>query len=109
VDDVAQIGRIIIKESQGHPTRIGDVARVEDGVEEPKTSAAEDGKDSVVLSVRKQSGQNTVAVVDGHLVERVVQLGPRVKDLVAIADGVKKGERVVVSPPADAVDGVQTE
>jgi hydrophobe/amphiphile efflux-1 (HAE1) family protein len=64
VDDVAKIGRIIIKESQGHPTRIGDVARVEDGVEEPKTSAAEDGKDSVVLSVRKQSGQNTVAVVD---------------------------------------------
>jgi HAE1 family hydrophobic/amphiphilic exporter-1 len=64
VDDVAQIGRIIIKESQDHPTRIGDVARVEDGVEDPKTSASEDGKESVVLSVRKQSGQNTVAVVD---------------------------------------------
>jgi HAE1 family hydrophobic/amphiphilic exporter-1 len=64
VDDVAKIGRIIIKESQDHPTRIGDVARVEDGVEEPKTSAAEDGKESVVLSVRKQSGENTVAVVD---------------------------------------------
>jgi hydrophobic/amphiphilic exporter-1 (mainly G- bacteria), HAE1 family len=64
VDDVAQIGRIIIKESQDHPTRIGDVARVDDGVEEPKTYASEDGKESVVLSVRKQSGQNTVAVVD---------------------------------------------
>src|ERR1700733_4838903 len=64
VDDVAKIGRIIIKESQDHPTRIGDVARVDDGVEDPKTWAAEDGKESVVLSVRKQSGQNTVAVVD---------------------------------------------
>ncbi len=64
VDDVAKIGRIVIKESQDHPTRIGDVARVEDGVEEPKTSAAEDGKESVVLSIRKQSGENTVAVVD---------------------------------------------
>src|SRR6202167_4708604 len=64
VDDVAKIGRIIIKESQDHPTRIGDVARVEDGVEEPKTSASVDGKESVVLSIRKQSGENTVAVVD---------------------------------------------
>ncbi len=64
VDEVSKIGRIIIKESQDHPTRIGDVATVDDGVEEPKTSAMEDGKESVVLSVRKQSGQNTVAVVD---------------------------------------------
>ena len=64
MDDVAQIGRIVIQESQDHPTRIGDVARVEDGVEEPKTSASEDGKQSVVLSIRKQSGENTVAVVD---------------------------------------------
>jgi hydrophobic/amphiphilic exporter-1 (mainly G- bacteria), HAE1 family len=64
VDDVAKISRIVIKESQDHPTRIGDVARVEDGMEEPKTSAMEDGKASVVLSIRKQSGENTVAVVD---------------------------------------------
>jgi HAE1 family hydrophobic/amphiphilic exporter-1 len=64
VDDVAKISRIVIKESQDHPTRIGDVARVEDGAEEPKTSASEDGKASVVLSIRKQSGENTVAVVD---------------------------------------------
>jgi hydrophobic/amphiphilic exporter-1 (mainly G- bacteria), HAE1 family len=64
VDKVDKIGRIIIKESADHPTRIGDVARVDDGVEESKTSASEDGKESVVLSVRKQSGENTVAVVD---------------------------------------------
>jgi len=64
VDDVAKIGRIVIKESQDHATRIGDVARVEDGMEEPKTSAIEDGKTAVVLSIRKQSGENTVAVVD---------------------------------------------
>jgi hydrophobic/amphiphilic exporter-1 (mainly G- bacteria), HAE1 family len=64
VDDVAKIGAIVIRESQDHPTRIGDVARVEDGMEEPKTSATVDGKRSVVLSIRKQSGENTVAVVD---------------------------------------------
>jgi hydrophobic/amphiphilic exporter-1 (mainly G- bacteria), HAE1 family len=64
VDDVAKIGAIVIRESQDHPTRVGDVARVEDGMEERKTAAIEDGKTSVVLSIRKQSGENTVAVVD---------------------------------------------
>lgn len=64
VEDVAQIARIVIRENDSHPTRIGDVARVDDSVEEPKTSASEDGKESVVLSIRKQSGENTVAVVD---------------------------------------------
>src|SRR5580698_2577813 len=64
VDDVAKIGSIVIRESQDHPTRVGDVARVEDGMEEPTTSATADGRRSVVLSIRKQSGENTVAVVD---------------------------------------------
>jgi hydrophobic/amphiphilic exporter-1 (mainly G- bacteria), HAE1 family len=64
VDDIAKIGRIVIKDSENHPTRIGDVATVDDGVAEAKTSAMEDGKESVVLSIRKQSGENTVAVVD---------------------------------------------
>jgi hypothetical protein len=50
-----------------------------------------------------------LAVVDGHIEERVVQLGPVAGDLVAIVDGVKKGEQVVVSPPAGAVDGAQVE
>jgi membrane fusion protein (multidrug efflux system) len=49
------------------------------------------------------------AVVEGHLEERVVQLGPKVGDVVAIADGVKKGDQVVVSPPENAVDGAQVE
>ncbi len=48
-------------------------------------------------------------MVNGHIQERIVQVGPKVGDLVAIADGVKKGDQIVVSPPPGAVDGVQTE
>jgi len=55
------------------------------------------------------SNDSVLAVVDGHIEERVVQLGPVAGDLVAIVDGVKKGEQVVVSPPAGAVDGAQVE
>jgi hydrophobe/amphiphile efflux-1 (HAE1) family protein len=64
VESVEKLGRIVVRESMDHPTRIEDVARVEDGAEEAKTVASEDGVASVVMSIRKQSGQNTVAVVD---------------------------------------------
>ena len=64
VDSVEKLGRIVVRDTKDHPTRIEDVARVEDGSEEPTTAASEDGVASVVLSIRKQSGQNTVAVVD---------------------------------------------
>jgi membrane fusion protein (multidrug efflux system) len=59
--------------------------------------------------VAHNADQTLFAVVDGHLEERVVQLGPKVGDVVAIADGVKKGEQVVVSPPPGATDGQQVE
>jgi membrane fusion protein (multidrug efflux system) len=59
--------------------------------------------------VRHDDTQSLFAVVDGHLEERVVQLGPKVGDLVAIADGIKKGEQVVLVPPPGAADGAQVE
>jgi hydrophobic/amphiphilic exporter-1 (mainly G- bacteria), HAE1 family len=64
VESVAQIGEIVVRESRDHPTRVRDVARVEDGSEEEKTWASQNGKQALVLSIRKQSGTNTVAVVD---------------------------------------------
>jgi membrane fusion protein (multidrug efflux system) len=59
--------------------------------------------------IHHDENDSVLVVVDGHLVERVVQLGPTTGDLVGIADGVKAGARVVVSPPAGAADGVQVE
>jgi HAE1 family hydrophobic/amphiphilic exporter-1 len=60
----------------GYPVRVGDVARVEDGMAEPETVATFNGAPAVVLQVRKQSGTNTVAVVD-RLKERVEELRRR--------------------------------
>jgi membrane fusion protein (multidrug efflux system) len=59
--------------------------------------------------VHHNDNDSVFAVVDGHLEERVVQLGPKVGELVAIADGVRPGDHVVVSPPQSAADGMQTE
>ncbi len=59
-----ELESVVITQKDGLPVRIGDVAAIEDGVEEAKTVAAKDGVPTVVLSVRKQSGTNTIEVVD---------------------------------------------
>ena len=41
-----------------------DVARVEDGMAEPRTQASVNGEPTVLLHVRKQSGTNTVEVAN---------------------------------------------
>lgn len=64
VRSVEEIGLLVIRESEGGLVRMRDVARVEDGAEEQNTVARNNGVPSVVLSIRKQSGTNTVAVVD---------------------------------------------
>ncbi|MBX3191534.1 MAG: efflux RND transporter permease subunit [Labilithrix sp.] len=64
VDSPEAIGRIVVREAAGHVVRIEDVARVEDAQQELTSVAAYDGVQAVMLSVQKQSGTNTVAVVD---------------------------------------------
>jgi hydrophobe/amphiphile efflux-1 (HAE1) family protein len=58
------LGEIVVAERAGSAVHVRDVARVEDGVETPETAAARDGTPAVLLSIRKQSGSNSVAVVD---------------------------------------------
>jgi hydrophobe/amphiphile efflux-1 (HAE1) family protein len=64
VRSVESLGELVIKQSAGHPIRLRDVARVEDGEQDETTWASEDGRRTLLLSLRKQSGENTVSVVD---------------------------------------------
>ncbi len=64
VESVDAIERLVVREQGGHVIRMADVARVEDGQEEVESVATVDGDRTVMLSIRKQSGTNTVAVVD---------------------------------------------
>src|SRR4029079_6383792 len=59
----AEFGDIIVRQKDGHPVRIVDVARVEDSEAEPETVANVNGEGTVLLQVRRQSGTNTVEVV----------------------------------------------
>jgi len=64
VQTVAEFNDIVIREKDGHPVRVSEVARVEDGEAEPETIANLNGAGTVLLQVRRQSGTNTVEVVN---------------------------------------------
>jgi len=64
VERAAAIGDLVVRREAGHSILVRDVARVEDGAEERETAAVLNGERAIVLAIRKQSGTNTVAVVD---------------------------------------------
>ncbi|MCK6586299.1 MAG: efflux RND transporter permease subunit [Polyangiaceae bacterium] len=64
VQSVAEIGDIVIGLRDGYPVKIADVAQVEDGTAEPESAGFKGQKATVLLNIRKQSGTNTVAVVN---------------------------------------------
>jgi len=55
--------RIPLMSRNGYSVKVGDVAHIEDSVAEPESIATVDGKPAVVMSIRKQSGTNTVEVI----------------------------------------------
>ena len=74
VQTPADFANIVITNRGGVPLRISDVGRVEDGTKEQRSLARLNGKPTVIMEVRRQSGANTVAVIDG-----VKEVMPRVQ------------------------------
>jgi len=62
-----ELARLIVRQQAGHPLRLADLGKVEDGQEKQSSAAQLDGENTVVLQIKKQSGKNTVAVVDAVL------------------------------------------
>ena len=65
VEHVEEFNNIIIKNVAGAPIRLRDVGHAEDGTAEERSFAFYKGKPAVVLDTRRQTGTNTVQVVDG--------------------------------------------
>ena len=64
IDNVRDFETLVIATANGSPIYLRDIARIEDGFEERRSMARQDGKPAVSLLVRKQSGTNTVAMAD---------------------------------------------
>jgi HAE1 family hydrophobic/amphiphilic exporter-1 len=64
IERVEDFGDVQIANRGGKPVRLRDVGTASDGVVEPRSLSRYNGVNAVTLSIRKQSGANTVAVVD---------------------------------------------
>jgi HAE1 family hydrophobic/amphiphilic exporter-1 len=62
--DASQFGDLVVATRDGRPIHVRDVSTVADTDEEPHSLATLDGRNVVIVQVQKQSGTNTVAIVD---------------------------------------------
>jgi hydrophobe/amphiphile efflux-1 (HAE1) family protein len=73
---------LVIATIGGVPVRVRDVGRAEDGTKEQRSIARLDGVPTVTLEVRRQSGSNTIAVIEAakaNLARITGQLPPGVR------------------------------
>jgi HAE1 family hydrophobic/amphiphilic exporter-1 len=56
---------LVVATVKGSPVRIRDIGYAEDGTKEARSSSRVDGKSTVTLEVRRQSGANTIDVIEG--------------------------------------------
>lgn len=77
---VPDFGKIVVKSEGAGLIRVSDIAKVEDGEAEATTGAELNGKSSVLLFIRKQSGVNTLTTIEGikeriHAAEKALPPG----------------------------------
>lgn len=63
-NNAAAFNELVVANVQGRPVRVRDVGYAEDGTYEQRSLARLDGKPTVVLDIVRQSGANTVAVIE---------------------------------------------
>ena len=74
IQNVKDFNDIVITTINGAPVRVSDIGRVEDTGARMTTASYYNGRPSVTLVVKKQSGTNTVAVVK-NIKDRIKELG----------------------------------
>ncbi len=62
--DASEFNDLVVSTYHGSPVRIRDIGRAEDGVEELRSFTQFNGLPSIGIGIRKQTGTNTVAVID---------------------------------------------
>jgi len=75
LDKAEEFNDIVIATKNGFPIKFSDIGRVEVGGADPTNTLSLDGNPSVAVAVRKQSGANTVALIN-NVKERMAQIIP---------------------------------
>ena len=81
ITKVEEFNDIVVTTRNGFPIKIKDVGRVADAGVDPTTAASLNSVPSVSVAIRKQSGSNTIALIQG-VKERMAEIQPTLpKDL----------------------------
>lgn len=88
IDSVKSFDDIVIATVNGVPIKISDIGRVEDDGEYERAATFINGKRSVSLNIKKQSGTNTLAVISAikERLERIKPLLPKGVEIYTISD-----------------------
>jgi len=88
VDAPSQFGDIIVANTNGSPIRVNDIGIVEDSFAEPTSWNVLNDRESVRLDVRRQSGTNTVEIVDAvkEKLEQIKKILPPGVELQMLSD-----------------------
>ena len=65
IRDPADFNDLVVSTIDGSPVRVRDIGWAEDGTKEPRSIARLNGVPTVTLEIKRQSGANTVAVIEG--------------------------------------------
>jgi HAE1 family hydrophobic/amphiphilic exporter-1 len=76
VESIQEFADLVVADRNGYAVRVSDLGTVEDGAAEAESAGFKGQRATVILNVRKQSGTNTVEVVN-LVKERLGDLGPR--------------------------------
>ncbi len=75
IADPKDFNELVISTVNGAPIRVSDIGYAEDGTKEQRSLARLNGQPTVMLAIRRQSGANTVAVID-DVKANLAALGP---------------------------------
>jgi HAE1 family hydrophobic/amphiphilic exporter-1 len=77
--EIEQFNDIVIATKNGFPIRIRDIGRVDDSGANASSAASLNGVQSVTVAIRKQSGANTIAVIN-NVKQRMAEIIPNLPD-----------------------------
>jgi HAE1 family hydrophobic/amphiphilic exporter-1 len=88
VSDSKDFPDLVVETVGNASIRLADLGEVQDATKEVRTMARLDGKPTVILSVQRQSGENTVKVIEGvkKRLERSRQMLPKEVRVAVIQD-----------------------
>jgi HAE1 family hydrophobic/amphiphilic exporter-1 len=75
VTKVEEFNDIVVATKNHYPVKVRDIGRVEDSGVDPTSAASLNGVPSVSLGIRKQSGANTIAVINA-VKQRMAEIQP---------------------------------